>query len=303
MNLSRYLPTRQFSLIALSLLLSGGLVFAADRVTNPTNTAHLVSDSRENQGDAQYIDGDWQAALNAVQAESGISLPEAPDQTTIQGLLQAAQNGNVTDTVSRSVLVSLVNAKGQGLGDDTPTQNQIINSALKQLNDSKKIVYTQGDVAVVNANSASLKEYGNKLAILLVKHGMNHNDYAATIVAVDNAASSDTAEPFKNFPDIQARYEQLAEAIIALPVPQTLSPFHLQLANDFAQIAATYPQMQKLISDPIAGLAGAQQYNSLTAESARVFINIAQTLNKNDILFGKDEPGALWPFLLQQQNQ
>lgn len=302
MNLSRYLPTRQFSLIALSLFLSGGLVFAADRVTNPTNNARLVSDS-SNRGDNQYIDGNWQASLNAVQAESGISLPEPPDQTTIQGLLQAAQNGNVTDTVSRSVLVSLINAKGQGLGDDTPTQNQIVNTALEQLKSNRKVVYTQADIKTVAASATSLKKYGNDLATLIATHAANHNDYAQTLIAIDNAAATNNEEAFEDFPEIQARYAALAEAIASMPVPQTLSPFHLQLANEFAQIAATYSQMQKLVTDPIAGLAGAQQYNSLTAESGRVFINIAQTLNKNDILFGKDEPGALWPFLLQQQNQ
>ena len=119
-----------------------------------------------------------------------------------KGWLQAAQNGNVTDTISRSMLVSLVNAKGQGLGDDAPTQNQIINTALQQLKSNKKIVYTSADITTVGATPASLKKYGNDLAILIAKHAENHNDYAQTLLAIDDATATKSDDSFKDFPGI-----------------------------------------------------------------------------------------------------
>lgn len=299
MRASRYLPSRQFSLIAISLLLSGGLVYAADAVTAPARYSGVVVDTGQNTDSAQ---GDWQASLNTVQTASGASLPPAPDQDTVNGLLKAAQSENVTESLSRTLLVNLTNAKAQGLGSDIPTQNQLIASALAQLNAAApKTAYTRADLSVVAGTSAQMHTYGNALAVLIAKDSGTHNDYGNTMIAVDAATTANDPSPLQGLGTIQKHYQTLAKDLAALPVPETLAPFHLQLVNDFTKIAATYSGFQSLLSDPLQGLAALQQYNSLTSESARVFINIAQALDKNDILFNKDEPGALWGLLLSGQ--
>ena len=73
-----------------------------------------------------------------------------------------------------------------------------------------------------------------------------------------------------------------------------MEPFQLELVNDYQKIAATYDGMGSLIGDPIAGITALQQYNTFTQDAGQMFINIAQQLGKNDILFNTDEPGATW---------
>jgi hypothetical protein len=53
-----------------------------------------------------------------------------------------------------------------------------------------------------------------------------------------------------------------------------------------------------VVNDPLRGLQGLQVYQSAAGISVKVFTNIAQALNKNGILFKKDEPGAAWAALL-----
>src|SRR5262249_2890777 len=156
----RYLPSKQFSLIAVSLFLSAGLVFAADYVTGPSSHNSLFVDMQAN-AQKPAAAGSWQDALAAGQDNSGLSLPPVPDQNTVDALLQAAQSNNLTQSISRSLLVNLVSAKGQGLGSDIPTQNELVAQALAQVPASadKKTYYAE-DLTLSDNSSASLHAYG-----------------------------------------------------------------------------------------------------------------------------------------------
>src|ERR1700719_4414261 len=124
MNLGRYAPSTQFTGIALSILLSAGMVYASERITHPPpRTATLASDQTPTQPSDST---DWQAALYASQASNASSSLTAPSASTVDQFLAAAKSSNLTDTVGRTLLINLSNAKSQGLGDDIPTQNQII---------------------------------------------------------------------------------------------------------------------------------------------------------------------------------
>ena len=56
--------------------------------------------------------------------------------------------------------------------------------------------------------------------------------------------------------------------------------------------------MQQVLGDPVRGLSAVQKYQSLTDEATRVLTTIAGTLNKDGILFTKDEPGSAWSAFL-----
>jgi hypothetical protein len=248
-------------------------------------------------------DNDWQTSLNAVQAQSGATLPAAPDPTTVSGLLEAAKSSNVTDTVSRSLLVNLTNAEAQGMGSDIPTQNQLITQALTQIPTAPSVTtsYTSDDLTVVDSNASSLHDYGN--AVMAIFLNDSDQEYAKTLVIIDAVTTSNDATKLPLLEPLQKKYKTIATALAAVPVPKTLEPFDLELINDYAKLYATYDGLGLLVSDPIAGLTAVQQYNSLTQDAGQMFINIAQALDKNAILFNKDEPGATWALLLQAQQQ
>lgn len=299
MDPARYLPSKQFSLIAISLFLSAGLVFAADYITKPSSGGTLAVDTSANAQVPASL-GDWQNSLKAVQDNSGISLPPAPDQNTVEALLQAAQSSNLTQTVSRSLFVNLVNAKGQGLGSDIPTQNQIIADALSNIPPSAAAkTYSAADLELTDNSPPSLHSYGNAVMSVLINN--SNNEYAKTMVIIDAATTQNDAAQLELLKTIQKTYKRIATELAAIPVPKMLSPFHLQLVNDYGSIAATYDNIGNLIADPVNGIAAIQQYRTLTQDAGQMFINIAQTFDKNDILFNKDEPGATWAILLQSQ--
>src|SRR5437868_1681324 len=112
---ARYAPSGQFAGIALAILLSAGLVYGAERISHPpAATATIQSDQTAQASDST----NWEAALYASQAANASTSLAAPSTNVVGQFLKAAQSSNLTDTVGRTLLINLSNAKSQGLGDD-----------------------------------------------------------------------------------------------------------------------------------------------------------------------------------------
>src|SRR6266404_472075 len=124
MNFGRFAPSAQFTGIAVSVLLAGGLVYAAQRISYPPIAAATIESEQAAAGASDSTS--WEAALYASQAANASTSLTAPDPNLVNQFLQAAQSTNVTDTVARTIFIQLSNAKSQGLGNDVPTQDQIV---------------------------------------------------------------------------------------------------------------------------------------------------------------------------------
>lgn len=298
MNLGRYLPSAQFTVIAISLLASGGLVYGAELYANPPATAAVVSTAAS---PAQQADAaNWEATLYTIQAENASSSLSSPAPQTVDEMLAAAQSNNITDTVGKTILINLSNAKSQGLGDDTPTQEQIISAAAAQVAATKPTTqYTAADLTIVPDSSASLKAYGN--AVIQVLNDNPAASQEATLTAIDNATHSNDASQLAPLQSVGAAYQSITNGLLATPVPQTLSPLHLSIVNSYASIAASYSDMEATMSDPLRGIVGLQTYEAQLSELGRVFTNVAQDLSKDGILFNKDEAGSAWSVFLSPQ--
>jgi len=289
MPFKRYLPSTKLISIVLSLALSGGLVFAADKLTHRSAPAANIE---ANSG--SDVSSDWEASLAAIQAQSAVAAFPTPDPNFVNNLLEAAQSPNVTDTLGKTLLINLTSAKSQGLGNDIPTQDQIIAAAAAQANaqQSSVTLYTTKDLSIVASSNASLHTYGNAVMVALSAHPEASEQ--ATLLAVDYAVEAGDKTQIAKLAKIGAAYKAAALELLNVSVPQTLAPLHLQAANDLLRTSATFADMQAITTDPVRGLVALQTYESLMDEGARVFINIAQNLSKGGILFSKDEPGSAW---------
>ena len=240
----------------------------------------------------QGADIDWKGTLEEIQLQSGITLPEPPNEKSVGELLAAAQNDNLTESVSRTLLINLTSAASQGLGSDIPTQEELVAQALTQINKVDSPAYTLAQLPTTGNTPEALRSWGNAVMATLIAHPKASVD--ETFRVLGSAVDKNSAALLASLKTIGAAYRAIAEDLAATPVPGTLAPLHLQIVNNFALIAQTYADMEALPTDPLRGLAGLQTYQSLTDETARVFTTIAQQLSKNAILFNEDEPGSAW---------
>ncbi len=296
MDARTYLPSRQFILIAASLVLSIGLVFLADYTTKPHPIAQVGVDTNTSVSATN-----WEASLTAVQGTSDASTTDASnDQSNLDGLIQAAKSGNLTDAVSRGLLANLITMKSQGLGDDIPTQEKLVRTAVSQVDAvAPEKTYTVADLTLADNSSANLHAYGNATMDIFIKN--SDQEFAKTLLIMNAATDGTGSDKLPLLGTIQKKYVLLATKLAATPVPKTLEPFHLELINDYAKMAATYDGMENIAGDPLGAFAALQQYRTISQDAGQMFINIAQALNKNDILFTTDEPGNTWSLLLQAQ--
>ncbi len=286
MRARQYLPSAQFALVVASIALAGGLIAGAQYVTRrpaaPTLAATQTSAAAQ----------DWRATLEEIQANSGVSLPQTPSPGSVAQLIAGAQSGNLTDSVGKTLLVKLTNAKAQGLGDDIPTQDQLVSQALAEINSATSTVYTKADLTVVPQTKDSLHTYGNRVMAIFAPHP--RAQAGAVLMALGYAVDYRDASKLQPLADAQTDYAALADDLASLPVPETLEPLHLQAVNDLADMAAAIRDMRTVLSDPLRGLSGLQRFNALADEATRVLTTIAGAFGKNGILFTKDEPGASW---------
>ncbi len=287
MSVVRYLPSPHFSAIAGSIILSGGLVLGAQYATTPHTSSPQAAVTPVEQTQT-----DWKAQLDAIQAEAP-GLPDAPGADTVSTLLEAAKTSNYTDTAARSLLINLSSAQAQGLGSDIPTQEKLIASAASQVPPAKaEKTYTAQDLIVVAESKDSEKIYGNKVMVILGRHiGATSQ---ATLYAIAKATDNNDASALSPLSAIQREYDALVTELAAVPIPATLVPLHVQILNSLSLTAATFDDMRLVLSDPLRGLLGIQQYQLQLGAVGRVFTSVAEILTKNGILFNKDEPGAAW---------
>ena len=285
-----YLPSAQFMVIVGSLLVAGGAVAAAQHYTSAKNAPATLASAGKNAGTEE-----WEKSLADIQAQSGVDLPDAPDPNAVNTLISLSQSDNLTDSVGRGILARITTANMQGLGDDAPTQDSIIAAASAQVNASAREVPPPA-LTLVEPTLESQRAFGNAVIEALNRHPKaNSND---TMGILAKATDTRITAPLSGLPAIGKEYAALARDLAAIPVPSTLAPLYKEAVANFSAIAALYPDMGKVVDDPIKGIAALQQYQALLAETGGVFTNMAQSLKNGGILFTKDEPGSAWEFFL-----
>ncbi len=299
MSIVQYLPSTQFTVIVGSILISGGLVVAAQQITKPPSHTPSVSVGIPVNPPSE---GDWLAALQAVEGPRLATTSDQSDSQSAQGLLDAAASSNITDTVGRTLLVSLGQAASQGLGSDIPTQDSLVAQAVAQIPQGRAApTYSNSDLTLSANTPDAQKAYGNAFMSTIALH--TKASYNATVLAIGTATDNNNPAPLSALPAISKDYSDLARDLSKVPVPPVLAPIHLQIINTLAQMAGTYGDIQVMFTDPLRALAGFQLYDALNNEALRLFINTAQEFSQNSILFNKDEAGYAWPLLLSQQSQ
>jgi len=246
---------------------------------------------------AANTENDWLKSLQQIQEESAFAaLPEPVGANTVAGLLQEAQSDNLTQTLARTLFINLSEAKSQGLGDDIPTQDKLIEEATVRAQNRATHTYRSADLMLTAATNATVRAYGSDVMAAFMDE--NRVSLEATYLALGSAVDSGDAAHTAKLARFAVVYRDLARTLSEVPVPQTLAPLHLSLVNNINTLYSAHADMAAILTDPIRGLSGLQQFQLIQEEASRIFTNIALELQKSGILFTKDEPGNAWSVFL-----
>lgn len=283
--------------MALSFFGAGAMIVGAHYLSGGFDAAPTPATLGSGQPSTTYAT-DWEATLYAIQGNNASSsLPALPPIETVQALLASASSSNITDTVSRSLLVNLTTAASQGMGDDIPTQQSLIDQALAQIQSrSNTAAYTATDIRTVPDSTDASREYGNIVMQRMAAH--SDANAQAALLAIGLATDNNDASQKVRLEKSAVAYTALAEDLLVVPTPRSLAPIHLEIVNNFMLMAVAANDMAMVLEDPLRGLSGMGRFQVLTDSQVRLFTNIAQIFARGGILFSTSEPGAVWDQLL-----
>ncbi len=188
---------------------------------------------------------------------------------------------SVSDRVSKKLFSGYLYAE-QADGVTSATLDEVSDAVLSQINQKDLPVPTfslnQAKVFSPTSNQ-EIKQYGNDIA------GVIKSNYQQ--IANDPRYQNDLLGIAKIF-------KTIGNSILDQRVPISLARDHISLANSYVLSAEGMEMVAQESKDPVKALLGVKTLKEIGQSQAEVLTNISAYFNRNDIIFGNGEAGALW---------
>ena len=306
----KYLPSKKFAIITSVIIVLAVLIFVIFFmpssgenfgitgnkqarpviVENPT-LPDLIQ--RDTDGDGVP---DWEEALWGTDKNKKITFNDTPDATYIANkkkelkiegsVLADATKLTETEKFAREFFTSYSAMKSSGQIDQNTIND--FSSALGQniVNPTLVDRYTETDVKINNVdNPASKQKYYFEVKTLFKKYqsaGLgNELDLVSQALASNSAdgTSSNTSQ-YDKLPAIASAYQNFAQKVMELSVPQSLAEYHLRIANSANNTGISVSNLGKIASDPIVGLSGLSQYQKYSDDLVKAVTDLEAYLLK-----------------------
>jgi len=176
------------------------------------------------------------------------------------------QNLTETEKFAREFFASYSAMKSSGQVDSNTINN--FSSSLGQniVNPSLIDRYSATDVKI-NAidNTASKQKYYQDVQKLFKSYQSTGLGDELDIISQGLATNStngitDNTDKYSKLLTIGNAYQDFAKKVMGMGVPQSLSEYHLRIANSSNNTGISVSNMTKITNDPIVGLSGLSQY-------------------------------------------
>ena len=286
----KYLPSKKFTLIAGAGLVLVAAIFiiffmsssgenfsltgkesnAALKVENQT-----ITDLIENDSDGDSI-ADWEEALWGTDKNKKVTFNDTPDATYIENKKKELRTGESasaeeqalteTEKFAREFFTSYTAMKASGAVDNDTIQS--FSSALGQkiVNPSLIDRYTENNITIYDSDNSILKQkYYENIKNLFESYQSAGLGNELDIISQELATNSTSGTPgsidqYAKLSIIASAYQDFAKKVIGVRVPQSLTPYHLRIANSANNVGISVSGMEKIANDPIVGLSGLAQY-------------------------------------------
>jgi hypothetical protein len=295
----QYLPSKKFILIVSSCIVLAVIIFLIFFMSS-SGENFLVGDKKnnnalkvENQTLTELIqndtDGDsipdWEEALWGTDKNKKITFNGIPDVTYIENkkkelkIEQSVNEKKLTETekFAREFFTSYTAMKSSGQVDADTINN--FSSALGQKIINPDLIdrYTEADIKISNTDNSTkrLEYYTNMQKLFKSYQSAGIGD---ELEIVSNGLEADSADQYIKLSIIAKAYQDFAKKTIETSVPQSLSDYHLQIANNANNTGISVLNMAKIISDPVIGLSGLSQYQKYSDDLVKAVADLETAL-------------------------
>jgi hypothetical protein len=233
--------------VTLAIILGLGVVFFAWKSILPAS--NKVSFEPTISGDA------WKDSLRAVSLSNPVIRP-----STLQRE-QSKEATTTSDIIARELITNyflLQQSRATTTLSDTDAQ-AFAQMLTEKINIPQVSVYTAKNILLSNDNSkVAIATYVKKISEVMQMFTTTRKTNEIDIF-IEVLKTKDT-EKLKTFTQIIAEYKKLQKNLLAISTPSTLAPLHLRLIQSYSKIESAIVSMQKILNDPMLGLAAFTQY-------------------------------------------
>lgn len=278
----KYLPSKNFVKIMGSSIIVVGVIILLLFLTSSkedfikngktglgvTDTSILGIIQKDTDGDTVP---DWEEALWGTDKDNSITFDNTPDIVYIQNKkkeLQIEQELNdktITETeeFAREFFTTITALKSSGEVDDVIINNFSNALGQKIVNAELPDKYTSLDIEISNDNSTANKnQYYINIKTLFEKY--KAKGLGDELDIINTSLISYTASGQDNNPEqlllIANAYEDYAEDLSLVQVPNEFIDYHLRIINNSYNLSISVKNMAQMTTDPIVGVAGISQY-------------------------------------------
>jgi hypothetical protein len=322
---SQYLPSKKFFIVVASLavIISIGYGYQAWKKNTKTAQEKQIQEKTRQLAESNPntdSDGDglmnWEEiklGTNPIKSDSdgdntndGIEIALGRDplvsgpndyihyssiSTSTPSMVSSQENLTETEKMMREMLT----IAGRDTQNDPNFPNTVAKNITAEIN--KKIqdlptTFTLKNIVTVLETSASLKQYGNELGTIFKKFDSQSVEQEKLLYMIMVALKTKDAEGFKLLPTLETAKRNEITAILKLKVPEDLAIFHLDLLNELSGILVSMENIGYMVSDPLRGIEGMQQYKNTTNKLNSTISSITTHFDNSGVTFTKDENGA-----------
>jgi hypothetical protein len=200
---------------------------------------------------------------------------------------------NITATFAKNVYTSSVYASQKG--NVTEEQQKELADKIAQEASSKIVftTYTIDDLKLIKTeDKASIKKYGNDLGKIYTKADSNNitRDDIAIIKAYNVNKDASVLEAFVVKKNV---LETAITSLLAVPVPNSASTYHLRLINKLSDYKTIIDGLAQADTDPMRALIAFNEYLPTVKSLSSSFSGIQRYMTGEGITFTSSEAGFI----------
>lgn len=245
--------------------------------TNPENPESFQAGITDGEAVAQGL----------IQPKVRVTEPEPTDPDSIPGITAAPSS--LTDRFAQAILTQYLNNRGE----NPPTQEEIlafVRAGVEDLAEDARTAprYDMSDVQSGQGGAQALREYA---AAMEAAFAANTVPSSKDELSYFSDALKDDASALDQLENISGAYEDIAEAVIALPVPPEARQSHVAIANGLIWMSEINADLATLKSDPVRALLGISLYDERAQALGAGFSNLGSIFAASGIVLVEGEPG------------
>ncbi len=197
-----------------------------------------------------------------------------------------------SEKLMRGMLTSIMYSSDPTNKDFAKQITQDIVTSINEKGKNLPDTYTLSQIKTVSETNENLKTYGNAVGNILKSSEETIKEGNTSVLILARGLKASDNDIFNELDPLIKKNKAEALALLKLSTPKYTASLHLALINSIENVAFAIGNLKFVISDPVRGLIGMQQYKTAVQEAESAREKVRDHLENSGIVFSQTEKGS-----------